>query len=185
MRYLKLLVLYAGLAAGANTAVADTSALISLAKGDLVRLQTHGESRAVATTVFYDAQGKPTDMSAYRGKHVVLNFWALWCAPCVKEMPALNELGAELGGANFEVVTVAAGRNSRPAVDQFFKQKELSHLPKLFDPKMEFVRDIGGRGLPLTVLIGPDGREVARMSGDAEWDSPEALALMRGWIAGS
>lgn len=183
MRFLKLLVLYAGLAVGANTAVAGTDALFTLAEGDLAKLQLHGESRAVPATNFLNAKGKPTNMSAYRGKFVVLNFWALWCAPCVKEMPALERLDAELGGADFEVVTIAAGRNSRPAVDQFFSKKDLAHLPKLFDPKMALLRDIGGLGLPLTVLIGPDGREVARMNGDAEWDSPAALAMLRGWMS--
>ena len=185
MRFLKLLVLYAGLAAGANPAVADTGALVALAHGDLAKLQVLGTPRAVPATVFADADGKPADLSDYRGKHVLLNFWALWCAPCVKEMPSLERLDATLGGANFEVVTITTGRNARPAVDTFFAEKGLTHLPKLFDPKMALLRDIGGSGLPLTVLIGPDGREVARMNGDAAWDSPTAMAMLRGWMSGS
>ncbi|MCL4163189.1 UNVERIFIED_CONTAM: hypothetical protein GTU68_019858 [Idotea baltica] len=183
MRYLKLLVLYAGLALGANTAVADTSALLTLAQGELAALQVHGEPRAVPMTTFTDGNGKSKDLSAYKGKHVVLNFWALWCAPCVKEMPSLERLDATLGGKNFEVVTIATGRNARPAVDKFFVKKKLSHLPKLYDPKMALIQDMGGRGLPLTILIGPDGREVARFNGDAEWDSPAALAMLRGWMS--
>ena len=185
MRFLKLLVLYAGLAAGANTAVAGTDALFSLAEGDLASLQLHGEPRAVPTTAVKDANGKSVDLSDYRGKYVLLNFWALWCAPCVKEMPSLERLDAELGSAKFEVVTIATGRNAPPAVDKFFAKKGITHLPKLFDPKMALMRDIGGSGLPLTVLIGPDGREVARFNGDAEWDSPTALAMLRGWMSGS
>ncbi|SFR33066.1 TlpA disulfide reductase family protein [Litoreibacter janthinus] len=185
MRFLKLLVLYAGLAAGANPAVADTNALFTLAEGDLAKLQLHGESRAVPETAVTDADGNAVTLSDYRGKHVLLNFWALWCAPCVKEMPSLERLDAKLGGAQFEVVTIATGRNSKPAVDKFFVDKGISHLPKLFDPKMALMRDIGGSSLPLTVLIGPDGREVARMKGDAEWDSPAALAMLRGWMSGS
>ncbi|SDW63991.1 TlpA disulfide reductase family protein [Litoreibacter albidus] len=183
MRFLKLLVLYAGLASGANPAVAGTDALFTMAEGDLASLQLHGEPRAVPTTPVTDANGKAVDLSDYHGKYVLLNFWALWCAPCVKEMPALDRLDAELGGADFEVVTVATGRNARPAVDKFFTEKNINNLPKLFDPKMKLMRDIGGAGLPLTVLIGPDGREVARFSGDAEWDSPAALAMLRGWMS--
>ncbi|WP_298258745.1 TlpA disulfide reductase family protein [uncultured Litoreibacter sp.] len=182
MRFLKLLVLYAGLALGANPAVAGTDALFALAKGDLAGLQVHGEPRALPATKFLDAGGNKVGLSAYRGKYVLLNFWALWCAPCVKEMPSLDRLDAKLGGAKFEVVTITTGRNARPAVDRFFDEKKLAHLPKLFDPKMTLIRDIGGRGLPFTVLIDPQGREVARMNGDAEWDSPAALAMLRGWM---
>lgn len=185
MRFLKLLVLYAGIALGANPVVADTDALFELAEGDLAKLQLHGTPRAVPTTKFTDANGKAVTLSDYRGKYVLLNFWALWCAPCVKEMPALDRLDAKLGGAKFEVVTITTGRNARPAVERFFHEKNLAHLPKLFDPQMALMRDIGGRGLPLTVLIDPQGREVARMNGDAEWDSPEAIAMLRGWMAGS
>jgi thiol-disulfide isomerase/thioredoxin len=185
MRFLKLLVLYAGLAAGANPAVAGTEALFTLAQGDLARLQLLGESRAVPQTKVTDAAGRSVDMSAYRGKYVLLNFWALWCAPCVKEMPSLDRLDAALDGENFKVVTVATGRNSRPAVDKFFIKRGITRLPKLFDPKMTFLQDLGGTSLPLTVLIGPDGREVARMNGDAEWDSPAAQAMLRGWMSDS
>ena len=185
MRFLKLLVLYAGLAVGANPAIAGTDALFTLAEGDLASLQLHGESRAVPKTAVTDANGKPVNLSAYRGKYVLLNFWALWCAPCVKEMPSLDRLDAALGGDSFEVVTVATGRNARPAVDKFFVKMGITHLPKLFDPKMALMKDIGGSSLPLTVLIGPDGREVARFNGDAVWDSPTAQAMLRGWMSDS
>lgn len=189
MRFLKLLVLYAGVAFGANAASAETSfnagALIALAEGDLAKIRFHAEPRLVPQTVFQDANGGAVTLAKYRGKHVVLNFWALWCAPCVREMPALNRLDAALGGASFEVVTIATGRNARPAVDKFFKEKQLTSLPKLFDPKMKFAREIGARGLPVTILIGPDGREIGRMEGEAHWDSPAAKNLMRAWMAGS
>lgn len=185
MRFLKLLVLYAGLAVGANPVTADTGALIALAEGDLAKIRFHSEPREVAQTVFYDAAGSEVRLADYRGKHVVLNFWALWCAPCVREMPALNRLDAALGSAFFEVVTVATGRNARPAVDKFFDEKQLTNLPKLFDPKMGLARDLGARGLPVTVLIGPEGREIGRMEGEAHWDGPAAKALIQAWMAGS
>ncbi|PTX57458.1 thiol-disulfide isomerase/thioredoxin [Litoreibacter ponti] len=186
MRFLKLLVLYAGLAMGANPAAAgETGALIAAATGDMTKLRFHAEPRAVPQTVFHDADGRKVTLADYRGKHVVLNFWALWCAPCVREMPALDRLDAALGGANFEVVTVATGRNARPAVDTFFVDKKLNHLPKLFDPKMALAREIGARGLPVTILINPEGREIARMEGEAHWDKEPALSLMRAWMSGS
>lgn len=185
MRYLKFLVLYAGLALGANPVVADTGALIALAQGDLGQIRFHAKPRAVSELGFTDANGATVNLSSYRGKHVLVNFWALWCAPCVKEMPSLERLDATLGGTDFEVVTIATGRNARPAIDKFFVKKDIKHLPKLFDPKMALIRDMGGAGLPMTVLIGPDGLEIGRMQGEAEWDSPAALALLQAWVSGT
>lgn len=185
MRVLKLIALYAGLALMGNPAAAeDYSAgrLIALASGDLARLQVHAAPEALPATGFVDANGAAKDLGAYRGKHVLLNFWALWCAPCVKEMPALERLDAALGGPKFEVVTVATGRNNPDAVDVFFKDKGLTHLPKYFDPRMQMARELGALGLPVSVLIDPEGREVARLMGDLEWDSAEAQAFIRGWI---
>lgn len=185
MRYLRILVLYACTALGANTALADSSGLIALAEGDLAKLQFSSAPEPVPVSAFLDANGGEQTMESYRGKYVVLNFWAMWCAPCREEMPALDALDAELGGADFEVVTVATGRNLRGAVDKFFVDAQLDNLPKLFDPKMTMAQEFRVRGLPVTVLIDPEGREVARASGAVHWDSPAALRLFRAWMASS
>ncbi len=185
MRYFRLLVLYACIAVGANAASAQNAGLIALAEGDLAKLQFAATPSPVPQSVFTDAEGREMTLAAYRGKHVVLNFWALWCAPCLEEMPALNALDAELGGADFEVVTIATGRNSRRSVDAFFAKAHLDSLPKLFDPKMTMARDFGALGLPVTVLIDPEGREIARATGAVHWDSPQALTLFRAWMTGS
>ena len=186
MRMMKLLVLYAGLAMGAISvpAAAETGHLIALANGDLAKIRFHGTPKPVTDAPFWDANGKPQTLGNYRGKYVLLNFWALWCAPCVREMPALDRLDAELGGADFEVVTITTGRNRPEAVDKFFAEKALDHLPKLYDPKMKFAAQIGVRGLPVTILIDPDGNEVARAQGEVEWDSEAAKTLFRAWMTG-
>lgn len=189
MRYVRIVILYACLAVGANVhaapASADTGALIALAEGDLGKIQFAAEPKPVPSTVFQTATGADTSLEAYRGKYVLLNFWALWCAPCREEMPALDRLEAELGGAQFEVVTVATGRNLRPAVDKFFDEEKLTSLPKLFDPKMTLARDLRAIGLPVTVMIDPEGREIGRAAGAVEWDSPAAIRLFQAWMAGS
>jgi thiol-disulfide isomerase/thioredoxin len=183
MRLIRLVMLYAGLCIGANAVSADTGALIALAEGDLGKIRFMGTPEPVPSSGFVDADGAAVSMKDYRGKYVVLNFWALWCAPCREEMPALDRLQAQLGGATFEVVTVATGRNARPAVDKFFAEESLAHLPKLFDPKMTLARDFGALGLPVTVLIDPLGREIGRASGAVHWDSPAAIKLFQAWMA--
>jgi len=168
MHYLRILVLYACTALGANSVAADSSGLIALAEGDLAKLQFAAAPKDVPLTGFVDEAGREMSLEAYRGKHVVLNFWAMWCAPCREEMPALDALDAELGGAEFEVVTIATGS-----------------LPKLFDPKMLMAQALGVRGLPVTVLIDPQGREIARASGAVHWNSLAAIRLFKTWVAGS
>ena len=136
MRLFRYAVLYVGLCLLGNPASADVGRLIALADGELARIQFHATPRALDVPGFLDAEGGPASLRDYRGKYVLLNFWALWCAPCVKEMPALNRLDGAISG-NFEVVTLTTGRNARPAVDTFFAEKRLVNLPKLFDPKMD------------------------------------------------
>jgi thiol-disulfide isomerase/thioredoxin len=186
MRLIKLVILYAALCLGAigvGPAVADTGALIALAQGDLGKMRFHSDPQAAPVTAFIGADGNPASMRDYRGKYVVLNFWALWCAPCREEMPSLDALNKAVDG--LEVVTIATGRNALPAVNKFFKEKGLSSLPKLFDPKMAMARDYGALGLPVTVLIDPQGREIARAAGAVHWDSPQAIKFFETWLSGS
>lgn len=183
MRLLKSLVLYAGLVIAGNPATADVGHMFALANGDLAKIRFHATPKPLDGAVFYDARGKAVTLDDFRGKHVLLNFWALWCPPCVKEMPALNNLDAAIGG-NFEVVTIATGRNSKAAVDKFFDKEQLNDLPKLFDPKFSLAQSVGVQGLPVTIFIAPDGLEVARVQGEIVWDSPDAKALIQAWISG-
>ncbi|MEP5758584.1 MAG: TlpA disulfide reductase family protein [Litoreibacter sp.] len=188
MRLLQSLTLYVGVAIGAISAVpaiADVGALIAKAEGDLAGIRFEADPQPVTNTEFLDANGKPTSIADYEGKFVLLNFWALWCAPCREEMPALEALNASEIAPNFEVVTVATGRNARAGVDAFFAENSIETLPKLFDPKMLLARDFGALGLPVTILIDPQGREIGRAHGAIHWDSAAAKDLFRTWIAGS
>lgn len=184
MRLLRFLVLYAGLGLLSNPAAADVGHLMSLAEGDLAKIRFHMTPQEIQAPQFYDAAGNPRSLDDYRGKYVLLNFWALWCAPCREEMPALDRLDAAIGG-NFEVVTVATGRNSKAAVDKFFVEENLKNLPKLYDKSFALAQSMGVLGLPGSVFIDPNGNEVARVQGELVWDSPEAKTLIRAWMAGS
>ncbi|MDO5643644.1 MAG: TlpA disulfide reductase family protein, partial [Paracoccus sp. (in: a-proteobacteria)] len=106
------------------------------------------------------------------------NFWATWCAPCREEMPALNNLQTLMGGDDFQVVTIASGRNPLPAIDKFFSEAGVDALPVLLDPRQRLAREFGVMAMPATILIDRDGNEVARLMGPAEWDSPAAIQIV-------
>ncbi len=140
--------------------------------------------RAVPDMAFHTADGE-TGLAAFRGKVVVLNFWATWCAPCVREMPSLDRLQAMLGGVDFEVVALSEDRGGMPLVTRFHEKYALEHLAQYLDPLGRVAAKLGVVGLPTTVVIDARGREVGRMVGPAEWDSPEALALIRRVLDGA
>ena len=132
---------------------------------------------AVPAVAFTDASGNRQLLSHYRGRYVLLNLWATWCGPCVKELPAL----AKLHGAipQLTVLTVNVGRSNAADTAAFLKANDAASLPVLLDTDAAFIRGFGAFGLPLSVLIDPEGREVARAEGPAEWDAPAAVAYFR------
>ncbi len=178
MRRIRNLVLYASLALGANSALADTAALEALREGSMKKLVFSSEPIAASAVAFVSADGGETTLEAYQGKHIVLNFWATWCAPCRKEMPGLAELQREMGGDDFEVVTIATGRNPLPAMQRFFEEIEVDNLPLHRDPRQKLSREMAVLGLPVTVILDPEGNEIARLRGDADWDSDSAKAII-------
>lgn len=145
--------------------------------GDMKKLTFHSAPRPVSDVPFQGADGEMT-LADYRGQVVVLNFWATWCAPCRAEMPSLDRLQQQRGGDDFQVLTIATGRNAPAAIDKFLAETGIRSLPRLTDPKMALARAFGVLGMPVTVLIDADGQQVARLIGDAEWDSPAALAVI-------
>ena len=178
-------VLYAAVTLGANPVFAEemnVDAIKEMRAGDMRKLVFHKEPREAVLTAFLDKEENEMNISAYEGKIVLLNFWATWCAPCRKEMPSLDALQKDLGGDRFAVVTVATGRNPVPMIEKFFEQVEVTSLPILRDPSQAYARNMGILGLPMTVLLNEDGQEIARLRGEAEWHSPEAVSLLQAVI---
>jgi thiol-disulfide isomerase/thioredoxin len=128
---------------------------------------------------FKDAADRALTLADFRGRLVVLNFWATWCAPCVEEMPALERLHAAVSGEGIEVVALSVDRGGMRQVGPFFEAHALKSLPVYLDPPGASMRAFALRGLPTTVVIDPQGRETGRLEGAAAWDSKDALALLR------
>ena len=132
---------------------------------------------------FYDADGREVSFFDFGGKVLLVNLWATWCAPCVQELPSLDRLQAQLGGADFQVVAVSVDRRGVDAVRPFFAKLKIANLPIYVEPKNQLATSLGLQVLPSTIIIGPHGLMLGRMIGAAQWDAPEALALIRHYIA--
>ncbi len=176
LRKLGLAVLYTALALGANPAAAQSVDLAPLVTGEMEKMALLSEPKALEPAELLDEAGQPETLEAYRGKWVVLNFWATWCAPCRLEMPSLDRLQVAL--PDLVVLPVATGRNPPEAIARFYEEAGVKNLPILRDPKAALSRSAGVLGLPVTLILNPEGQEVGRLIGGAEWDSPEALALL-------
>jgi len=160
--------LYTCLALAANAAVAgevDPALLV----GDMGKLIIT-EVPALPEAVLLDMADAPHGLDAFAGKWVVVNFWATWC------VPSLDRLQAMMPGV--AVVTVATGPNAKPAIERFLSGAGVAHVTVWRDPASELAHQMGVLGLPVTVIVSPDGAEVARLIGGAEWDSSGAQAVL-------
>ena len=172
--------LYTLTLAGAISAAAGTMdpvVLRQLREGDMNRLIVHDQPRAVPDIEIVGASGGTT-IGDFGGSVIVLNFWATWCAPCIKEMPSLDRLQQSFDPKDVQVLAVATGRNSVPKVERFLEENDIGTLQILYDRKTKLSGALSVISIPVTVLIDRDGFEVARFIGDTEWDSPEAIRVI-------
>lgn len=140
--------------------------------------------RPLPAFVFADASGRERTVADFRGEVLVINLWATWCPPCVAEMPTLDRLQAMLAGIGVRVLALSQDRGGAPVVTRFYEQTGVKHLGIWLDPRGAAARTLGARGLPTTLVVTRDGREAMRLVGEAEWDAPEMVQLIR-TIAGS
>ena len=160
--------------------VAMASKAVAAPDGGLSRLREHPEGRALPEGLtFTDVEGGSTDFTAFRGRGLVVNFWATWCPPCVAEMPALDRLHALVARDGIEVLALSNDRGGRAQVEPFFQRIGLRNMAIWLDPRGTTGRALGVRVLPTTIIIDRRGLEVARLEGEAEWDKPNVIAAIR------
>ncbi len=131
---------------------------------------------------FRDAAGAALGLADFAGRVVLVNFWATWCAPCIREMPSLLRLGRRLEGEDFTVIALSADRKGFAVITPFIAEHELAGLAVYHDPKSRSALALKILGLPTSVLFDRRGRELGRLSGIAEWDSGEAVALIEYYL---
>jgi len=133
----------------------------------------------LADVSFVDGSGTPKTLKDFRGKTVLLNLWATWCAPCREEMPSLDRLQAALGSDKFEVVALAVDRTGVDAARKFLADTKVNALKLYADPTTRSGSALKAVGMPTTILIDAEGREIGRLPGPAEWDSEHAKRLVQ------
>ena len=147
-------------------------------------LQPTNPPAAPPEGIFTDADGGSHRLGDFRGRGMVVNFWATWCQPCIAEMPSLEALSKSLAPFDIAVLPLSSDRGGASVVRAWFAEHEVTGLPVLLDPRGELGRAWKGRGIPSTYIIGRDGRERARLEGPADWSAPEAALLVRRLVEG-
>ena len=153
------------------------TALDAYAQDSVKKVRARTAPPSQPSTVFETADGRELSLKDLRGKVILVNLWGTWCAPCIKEMPSLDRLQALRGGESFEVVTIAVERTPHEPA-KFFADNDIENLIPWHDGTHGIPGNLRLLGFPSTVIYNADGREIAFLEGDAEWDSPEALRLI-------
>ena len=132
---------------------------------------------------FISPEGVPIKLADKRGRVLLVNFWATWCAPCIRELPALAALQRRLAGHDADVMLISVDRKGGKDPAAFLTQLGINDLQSAWDPTNQLIRAFGARGLPVTYMIDRDGMIQGQVTGDAEWDSAEAEALAQYYVA--
>jgi len=155
----------------------------ALATGTLAAFLVHPEPKPLPDIAFADGEGKPLKLSDWKGRVVLINLWATWCAPCRKEMPDLAKLQQELGSDQFEVVAISVDRKGAEASSAFLTETGADAIKLYVEPTTKIVSELQSAGLPATILVDRQGRELGRLLGPAHWAAPEAFALVKAALA--
>ena len=157
--------------------------LAGLNKGAMAAFLARPTPLDLGEVSFAAGDGATKSLSDWHGKVVLLNIWATWCVPCREEMPMLDKLEAELGGKDFQVVAVNIDRGGSDKAKSFLAETGSTHLALYTDPSGKMFSKVKAVGMPTTLLIDREGREIGRLVGPADWGSPEAAALIKAAIA--
>jgi thiol-disulfide isomerase/thioredoxin len=180
MKYLlRIAVLFLGFVL---TVIAPISTAQPVLEGWMAQFILNDPPLPAPQTEFRTATGDKVTLAAFKGKVILVNFWATWCAPCIREMPSLDRLQAVIGPEKFQIVAVNEDRAGTKTALPFLKKLGIAHYTSYFDRDLALARALHLRGMPTTFLIDAKGNVIGALAGIAEWDAPEAVALIRYYI---
>jgi thiol-disulfide isomerase/thioredoxin len=141
------------------------------------RLDRSLAGTSAPTTRFQDPEGDDVTLADFRGKPLLVNLWATWCAPCIVEMPTLDALAERETGV--QVLAVSQDLNGKEKVEAFFAERNFKKLEPYLDPESQLAADLKVDTLPTTIFYDAQGKELWRMHGIEEWTGPKAAALLK------
>ena len=157
----------------------------TLAEGARFIFGIHSTPKEVPEIAFEDLEGQQFTLEDFEGKYVLLNVWATWCPPCRKELPDLQSLQQQLGGQQFQVIALSTDAGKRASVIRLYQELGLDERSILIDETGSAMRKLGIFAMPTTLLIDPQGREIGRKPGPADWDSDSAISFFEEQMIGS
>lgn len=161
--------------AGAYAIVPNVTQKIFRTELPVAKFSTYNFRISTKELAFVDASGAQLTLENFRGRYAIVNIWATWCPPCREEMASLDRLSALLPKDRIEVVPVSIDEAGIPVIRSFYAENKLTQLSIFNDTSGKIQSSLQVVGIPTTLLIDPDGREIGRMIGPAEWDAPESL----------
>tara|TARA_B100000795_G_scaffold163825_1_gene123215 strand:- start:643 stop:1158 length:516 start_codon:yes stop_codon:yes gene_type:complete len=129
--------------------------------------------------IFKDKNQKDVNLSNYKGKLLIVNFWATWCAPCREEMPSLDSLQLDSRLNNLKVFPVNIGQEDISKSEIFFKELNIQNLDIYFDSKITLAKKFTLRGVPTTILFNKKGQEFARIIGSIDFNNEEFINWLK------
>ena len=136
------------------------------------------KGKAAPATAFQDAGGKNVTLGTFKGRPLLVNLWATWCAPCVKELPTLDRAASAAGPDGLQVLAISQDAGPRPSVVAFLKTNGIANLKPYHDPTMAMSGELAAQVLPTSILLDAQGRELWRYVGDLDWTGAEAAKLL-------
>jgi len=152
----------------------DNDLISEFLKNELEDFELSKEKKNISNLTFKDHKEKEISFSDFKGKILLVNFWATWCAPCIKEMPSLDRLESKING-NFDVIAISVDRDGVEKVTDFFDENKISNLEKFFDIKNSLAKEMNLYGVPTSFFVNKEGDLIGYYQGDMEWDNDTVI----------
>ena len=152
----------------------DNDLISEFLKNELEDFELSKEKKNIYNLTFKDHKEKEISFSDFKGKILLVNFWATWCAPCIKEMPSLDRLETKING-DFDVIAISVDRDGVEKVTDFFDENKISNLEKFFDIKNSLAKEMNLYGVPTSFFVNKEGDLIGYYQGDMEWDNDTVI----------
>ena len=156
----------------------DNDLISEFLKNELEDFELSKEKKNISNLTFKDHKEKEISFSDFKGKILLVNFWATWCAPCIKEMPSLDRLETKING-DFDVIAISVDRDGVEKVTDFFDENKISNLEKFFDIKNSLAKEMNLIGIPTSFFVNKKGDLIGHYQGDMEWDNLTVIEFIK------